>query len=120
MKTKIRPLTETEVRMSIDAEPEHSTPDFEQEDGSADTELIHQVLKRLEDGNEWAWCVVRVTMSWGEWKGVAYLGGCSCDSLEEFIENGDYYQDLKKDALSELNARIGDSYRMIEGLLVQP
>jgi len=117
MKTKLRPLLETEVRISIDTEYEHSTPDFEQEDGSADTELIGQVLKNLESGNKWAWCVVRVTMSWGEWKGVAYLGGCSYDSLDDFVECGDYYQDLKKDALSELNARIRDSYRMIEGLL---
>jgi len=117
MKTKLRPLTETEVRMSIDTEPEDSLPSFEREDGSADAELIHQVLKRLEDGNKWAWCAVRVTATWGEWKGVAYLIGCSYDSLDDFRESGDYYQDMKKDALSELNARLGESYEFIEELL---
>ena len=74
-----------------------------------DTEVENDIIQQLEDGNEWAWCTVKVTAKFPglDIEGVDYLGGCSYDSEEDFKKNGDgYFEDMKltaqKDLLNQL------------------
>lgn len=50
------------------------------EDRKAELEIIRQ----LHAGNEWAWCLAKVTARWLNFSGSAYLGGCSYESQADF------------------------------------
>lgn len=79
------PLT---VRLDIE---EEDTP----LDGNAsawgepdDTTYANAIRARLEDGDVWAWAVVRVTVTDGVLEGTAYLGGCTYADAADFCTNG--------------------------------
>ena len=59
------------------------------------------ILARLEAGDEWAWCSVRVTCTDGETEGEAWLGGCSYKDEEDF-KACIYYEDMKAEALEDM------------------
>jgi len=62
------------------------------------------IIADLEDGNEWAWCVVRVVARYDDIEGIigeAYMGGCSYRNRNSFMCS-DYYQDMCDEARDEL------------------
>lgn len=65
-------------------------------------ETIAWVADQLSRGNQWAWCDIVVTAEWRGVKGKAYLGACSYESKEQFIESDDYYSGMKEDAAADL------------------
>ena len=77
-------------------------------DAEFDRQVEDEILSKLESGNEWAWCVVRVvariTLPNGTTlEGEDFLGGCSYDSREDFEEGAaDYLDDMKGRALDNL------------------
>ncbi len=105
---KIRKLTENDVTFTVLCEPE----DIEIEgncsaiDEETDRAQEKWVRNQLRSGNTWAWCSVKVTASWKDFESSEYLGGCSYRSEEEFTEPGGYYDDLKAEALEQLNRQI--------------
>jgi hypothetical protein len=103
-------LTEDQVEFVVIAEPE----DISVEDGGCaheDCEECHQLIyDQLEMGNEWAWCCAHVIARWKQWEGHAYLGCCSYKSKEGFCQPGDYYDDMKQEALEELNKRVSEAW----------
>lgn len=95
-------LTSEDVKYEIVMEPE--IEGFRGE--FSDEECQDWIQKQLEAGNQWAWCSVTVRVSWGGFSVVAGpLGACSYESEEGFKEGG-YYEDMKKDALGDLNSNL--------------
>lgn len=87
-------------------------------DDEADRDCEAEILRRLDQGDVWAWGLVRITAHWNGFKGTACLGACSYESEKEFIEANDYYADLKDEALAELNTSIRTLVGKLETLQV--
>lgn len=83
-------------------------------DDDYDKECEDAILADLADGNEWAWCTVKVTARYDGVdcvEGTDYLGGCSYRDRADF-EAGGYYDDMKDQARDEL-------YAQLEGILAR-
>lgn len=81
-------------------------------DDDYDREVEDSILADLSDGNDWAWCTVRVTARYDGVDcavGQDYLGCCSYASREDF-EACDYCADMKDQAREDL-------YTQLEGIL---
>lgn len=78
---------------------------------SGDAELDRRdedaMIEALNNGNEWAWCVVCVTATLGIFEGRASLGGVSDESEASFREGcADYVESLQQEALDDLRQQI--------------
>lgn len=83
------------------------------DDPDADRACEDEIIRRLDQGDVWAWAVVTVTATYDDHRGIAVLGGCSYASEQEF--NGDgCYTDMVSEAITQLGNAItrDDSYRM--------
>ena len=67
-----------------------------------DDEYTKWIVNQLNDGNEWAWCCIKVTAEWNGHNGVDYLGCCSYMSMFDFMKS-EYYNSMKDQALQDLN-----------------
>jgi hypothetical protein len=116
----LRPLTEADVEFEIECVPEDLPIQGNASaiDDETDAQLERDLREQLERGNEWAWCLVRVTARWAEYEGYDYLGGCSYASKEQFMHPKGYYPDMKARALADLNDVIATHARNLEPLLV--
>ncbi len=115
-----RKLTASEVTFTIECEPEDlpiKGNAMASGDNEFDAKVEREIREALEGGNAWAWCSVKVTASWNQCLGYAYLGCCSYDSQKDFETEGGYYEDMKQEALNDLNDRIDARFRVIEPLL---
>jgi hypothetical protein len=89
-----------EVTIACLAEDTPVRGNFASGDDAEDRAMEDDILSQLADGNEWAWCYVRVTATWEEFKGIASLGGCSYLSESDFMRcEGD---NLTSEALEDL------------------
>lgn len=76
-----------------------------------------RVIERLNQGDIAAWFVAEVTASLDGFTGIAYLGTCSYDSLDQFTsEKDDYYRDMVDEALEALAKDIDASARRFKTL----
>lgn len=69
------------------------------------------VIERLEYGDIWAWfrahVVVTTSVEGVPFTGHAYLGGCSYDDRDDFMESAaDYLRDLRDEALADLRTEL--------------
>lgn len=75
-------------------------------DAVADKEVEDEILRRLDQGDVWAWACVEVRaiveLDGQRFLGNTYLGGVSCKDEAEFRENDDYFSDMKAEALLDL------------------
>lgn len=75
-------------------------------DNAADKQAEDAILARLDNGETWAWACVRVTASieveGHTFEGTDYLGCCSYRDTAEFIQSGEYYDDMKAEARHDL------------------
>lgn len=85
-------------------------------DDAEDKRAEDEVLRQLHAGNEWAWCCIKVTATYGYFEGTDFLGGCSYKSKADFIESDDYYADMVDRAFNELVARIEKAQTKLEEL----
>lgn len=106
MKTleQLKELVLKQATFYIDISPEDSQIEgnVSAVDPETDKEQEDFVRSQLDSGNDWAWCIVKVT---GEFKGLTaydYLGGCSYSSEKAFIDNNDHYADMKDRCASEI------------------
>ncbi len=112
-----KPLSREETRVCLKAEPE-----FVQVEGNAlvsgddalDREAEQGVLRRLEQGDIWAWAAVTVSVSWGPFSASDHLGCCSYANEEDFRRPGGYFDDMADEALEELNKIVLDAYRQLK------
>lgn len=95
-----------EVSFNLDLEEEYDAPENQFED----PETIAWVHREIEHGNEWAWFCAKVTaqleVEGKIFKGTNYLGGCSYESRESFLQRDGYWPQLQRDALEDLTRRL--------------
>lgn len=84
-------------------------------DDEADARAENEVQEALDMGNIWAWSTVTVIARWNGFEGRDRLGCCSYDSEEDFKQD-EYYPDMKKEALDDLNRVISDTTERLRPL----
>ena len=104
----IKKLTVDDVSVRLYAADEDRAPyEAMQPASSAESEQFAQAVKSMKDQSPvWGWCVVIVHVVWGPFEAKQYMGECSYESADDFKENSGYYDDMVKEALSEINADI--------------
>jgi hypothetical protein len=73
-------------------------------DDGTDEAYWAELRDRLDAGDRWAWCTVRITVTDGDTEGDAYLGCCSYDSADDFLAHSGYTADLITEALDAFHA----------------
>ena len=115
---KLRKLTPADVRFTITVEYEQTSVRgnaLASGDDEADRECEDAIIKRLDQGDVWAWCTVFVTATWNEHEGRTDLGCCSYDDEADFKAGG-YYDDMCSEALDQLNAELENAASELESL----
>lgn len=111
----MRKLTEKDVTFTLSVEYD-DTPvrgnALACGDDAADKECEDEIIRRLDNGDVWAWCVVRVTATYelpdgSTLEGWDTLGACCYKNERDFKLDG-YYVDMKAEAVEDLNRRIQD------------
>ncbi|RYF78731.1 MAG: hypothetical protein EOO39_00565, partial [Cytophagaceae bacterium] len=96
----IKPHTTIEIK----AEREDSS-----HRGQYDQDVENSITKMIKQHGQWGWCVVTVKASFMSWESEPeYLGGCSYKSKKDFIEAGDYYDDMVNTCLTDIAEEIQD------------
>lgn len=108
----MRQITIDEITWKIERTAEH-LPVWGNAIASGDDELDSKyetdIVLRLNSGDTWAWCTVRVS---GEWNGIElsdYLGCCTYENEQDFRENSGYFADIQ----AEIRGQIQDSAEVI-------
>lgn len=76
----LRQITETEATFTIECRPEDVPVRgnvLASGDDALDKRDEDAILAKLDVGNTWAWCTVRVVATWNGFEGEAFLGCCS-------------------------------------------
>jgi len=81
-------------------------------DDTCDRGLEDKIFADLTDGNDWAWCAVKVTARIAGIEGVDYRGCCSFNSEEDFHEGGTY-EDMVEQAIWELHDKLTDTLDIV-------
>lgn len=105
---------EIEVKADMDILPIEGA--FASGDEGFDNSVVKEIKERLSRGDVWAWADVEVKVSWEHWSASAYLGACSYENEEDFKKDN-YYHQLVKDALKELNDRLKNDYNLLSNLV---
>lgn len=82
------------------------------DDPRADREAENAILRRLEDGDEWAWCRVIVRAEFCGFFAQVSLGGCSYESESAFLKSDDY-RDMREECVGEINEYLAKLYEKI-------
>lgn len=103
----MRQITIAEITWKIEPTPEH-LPVWGNAIASGDDELDSkyesEILTRLNSGETWAWCTVRVS---GQWNGIEcsdYLGCCTYENEQDFRENSGYFEDMQAEIRGQIQA----------------
>lgn len=115
----MRKLTEDDVTFTITCENEDipiKGNAMASGNDKEDKEVEDQIIRDLMSGNQWAWCCVKVTAEWNGFRGVDYLGCCSYKDEEDFKEGG-YYEQMKTQALDDLNSSLQKIYDSLRPIL---
>lgn len=75
-------------------------------DDEHDKQYEDAILKRLANGDVWAWASVCVIGRYGEIESRQYLGACSYDDENDFKSNSGYYTDMQQEALADIQAQL--------------
>lgn len=84
-------------------------------DDEYDCEVENTIIDRLNDGDQWAWCIVKVTVRLVDDFAISesvYLGGCSYDDEDDFLLGG-YYEDMVSEAKENLKNRLENLKNLI-------
>lgn len=75
-------------------------------DEKLDKKVEDEIIRRLDNGDVWAWATVTVTAQWKGLEGLAYLGGCSYASEDDFKKESLYFDSMKSEAYENLIEQI--------------
>ena len=104
-----------EITYTLDIEPEGSLirGSFDSGDAEADEQLAQELEERLNRGDLWAWCTVRVTArcvyQGVTFEGHDYLGGCSYAGEQDFKHPEGYYPGMCNEARADLIRQIAEA-----------
>lgn len=96
----------SKITIKIEAFPEDITPEKAQQISGYAPDFAESVRKAQKKSEApWGWCSVRVTVKrkkgQRKGRGEAWLGQCSYQNEQDFIENSGYFYDLVKEAISK-------------------
>lgn len=63
-----------------------------------------EIRDRLDAGDEWAWCIVKVTVTDGTVSGHDYLGGCCYRDAADFMQEGGHFRQMVEEAYESYKA----------------
>lgn len=75
-------------------------------DEQFDKQYEDGILDRLDSGDEWAWAMVEIRGTWNGISASDYLGGCTYDDEQDFIENSGYYDDMREAVRAEIQKQV--------------
>jgi hypoxanthine-guanine phosphoribosyltransferase len=82
-------------------------------DEETDREVAQWIRDQLDAGNDWAWCLAKVTatleVDGHTFVGVDYLGCCSYKNEADFREPGGYFDSMKQEARARLIEHLRDA-----------
>jgi hypothetical protein len=100
----------SQIRISCTVEPETDLePEgcFSTGNPDDDRETCRRIRHDFACGNTWAWCRVQVEANfWGFEGRSSWLGACSYEDEEDFRKPGDYFDDLRGEAIADLREQI--------------
>jgi|SRR3954466_6357581 len=105
----MRTINFNEVVFTVEAQPELTdiTDEISSGDPLYDERNITEIRQRLENGDIWAWCTVKVT---GTYRGIIqssdHLGGCSYQNAEDFIRHSGYYKDMQLQCIRSIQDQL--------------
>jgi hypothetical protein len=71
-------------------------------DDEEDRKYEDEIIRRINDGDVWAWANVEVHVTLADGRtGACRLGGCSYKDEADFKQDGGYYEDLINEAVGE-------------------
>jgi len=100
-------LESATIILDVEQDQESHIGHFSSDEPERDRELEQEISARLDRGDVWAWCEVKVTATL-EIDGTQYRGesgwlcGCCYKNEREFREPGGYFDDMKDTALNAL------------------
>lgn len=104
MLNSLKAISIDDVEWELICEPEHVPVEgncMASGDDAFDRKCERRILRQLANGNEWAWCCVRLV---GRFKGLCCweaLGCCSYRSEKEFRKDP-YFADMQSEVLRQL------------------
>ena len=88
--------------LSLRIAPEEESPEGSFASGDDAQDAAHVAsINADREWNEWAWCFVTVCVTDGDASGSDSLGCCNYSSGEDFMEPGDYFDDMVGIATAE-------------------
>jgi hypothetical protein len=110
----MRDLTESEVSFSVHVELDEFSEiegSFATGDAEADAAQVAEIQERVRGGDVWAWAFVTVVAEYTTAGGTRFtgsdgLGGCCYKDEADFCQEGGYFEDMKAEALYNLNQEI--------------
>lgn len=77
-------------------------------DDAYDKKVEDEIIERVDNGDDWAWCTVEVAAVFDGGPGIGkiwgrdHLGGCSYKDEADFKQEGGYYPQMQEEALRNL------------------
>lgn len=71
-----------------------------------DKKVEDEIIRRLDDGDIWAWGFVTVAARYAGFEGTDGLGGCSYKDEDDFKQDGGYFEDIKWGAYNDLKTSL--------------
>lgn len=114
----LRKLTLGAVEFSLEIHPEDIPIEGNCSaiDDETDASTERWIREQLERGNEWAWCTVVVKAQWNGFEASDALGACSYSSEKDFVQPGGYFDDMKANALAQLNDSLRETNENLKKL----
>ena len=85
-------------------------------DADLDRKVENEIIRRINNGDVWAWASVEVKVTWETFEASDYLGCCTYDNENDFVKNSGYYDDMVEIALDDLNQQIEDNWDLLKKL----
>lgn len=81
------------------------------------SETEPELIQYLADNPKYGWYYVEVRATWNEWVGIMGIGECVCLDADEFKSKSGYYEDMRKEALYDLNLQLQDAFEKLKPLI---
>jgi hypothetical protein len=89
------------IEIHVEAEEEDIPVGIDSGDEVYDKTVEDRILRRLHNGDEWAWCCAKVSarIVGTDIKESTYLGCSSYRNAQDFVKNSGYYPEMKNECL---------------------
>jgi hypothetical protein len=106
---RIKQLTPNDVTITVTAEPEQMPVRgnaIVSDDPKKDKRVEDRIIRRLDNGDIWAWCSVEIKCEYEGLTAEDYLGGCSYKNERDFIKHSGYYNDMVRTCIMDLQKQL--------------